>query len=154
MSINFNKNWHLIIVIAAIALVSSLIIILIDSKTSKDSVKEYKTFNVEAEKLEREYIPVRLSVFVNLLNAYKDHYGIELRDMSEPVYDSKDSLVTINVSNKRSARKILTGTEIVNYDWYPLNSSVMSFKAERIDNDVIIYCPALLLVRLVDNVEP
>ena len=152
MSINFNKNWHLIIVVAVIALVSSLTIILIDSKASKDIVKEYKTINVDAEKLEREYIPVRLSVFVNLLNAYKDHYGIELRDMSEPVYDS-DSLVKINVSNKRSVRKIITGTEMVNYDWYPLNSSVMSFKAGKIDNDVIIYCPALLLVRLVDNNE-
>lgn len=153
MSINFNKNWHLIFVVAVIALVSSLTIILIDSKASKDIVKEYKTINVEAEKLEREYIPVQLSDFVDLLNAYKDHYGIELQEIGDPVYDHKDSLVTINVSNKRSARKILTGTEIVNYDWYPLNSSVMSFKAENIDNDVIIYCPALLLVRLVDNVE-
>ena len=73
--------------------------------------------------------------------------------MSEPVYDSKNSLVTINVSTKRSARKILTGTEMVNYDWYPLNSSVMSFKAEMKGDDAILYCPALLLVRLVENVE-
>ena len=153
MKIRFDIKVYMPIMACIILLLAIAIVLDIDKKASKDVLKEYKTHDSEQERIEREYIPVSLTTFRNLIKSYKDIYHDDLEHMNMPKFNSETQNVTINAQGK-TARKTITGCDDkTEFEWYQSQGTMMSFKASIIEGDTIVSCPALLLVRLVENYE-
>ena len=146
-----NNKAAILVIVAVIT--SIVLIIFVDSKASESTHKDYSKKNPEQEKNMRESIPVEYKQFVELVELYKSKNAVEMQGMGSPKFNYKDSLTTIDISNlEESGRSLLTGTQMSEKQW--CSDTLCSFRTtQRSNGDVVVDCPADLLIRLVENKE-